>query len=79
MVCGDFNYCDELKILMNDAAIKRVNRCKTFELNPIDALGENPREYRPRREKPGLEVKQECIPFDELLQGIGSRYEKNIS
>lgn len=28
---------------------KRPNKCKSFELNPIDALWENPKEYRPRK------------------------------
>lgn len=27
---------------------KRPNKCKDFELNPIDALGENPKDYKPR-------------------------------
>lgn len=29
---------------------KRVNKCKHFELNPIDALRENPNEYNPRKQ-----------------------------
>lgn len=38
----------------------RVNKCKHFELNPIDAFGENPNEYKPRTIFP----KKQQISFD---------------
>lgn len=39
MYCGDSNYCDVKKRCFSDAYIKHTNRCKDFELNPLDALG----------------------------------------
>ena len=48
MCCGDANWCSVKKRTFSDASIKSTNRCKDFELNPIDALGENPNEYKPR-------------------------------
>lgn len=48
MVCGDANYCCVRKRTYSDEYIKRTNKCKLFKPNPIDALGENPKGYRPR-------------------------------
>lgn len=41
---------------MSESAAKRVNQCKDFDLNPIDAFGENKKGYRPRREKTPEEI-----------------------
>ena len=51
MVCGDANYCEVFKETYSTAKIKRVNNCSMFILNPIDALFENERGYRPRKQK----------------------------
>lgn len=48
MCCGDANYCYIKETTFTDKTIKSPNKCKYFDLNPIDALGENPNEYRPR-------------------------------
>ena len=48
---GDVAYCRKHEQTMSDAAARRVNTCKDFDLNPIDAFGENPNPYKPRREK----------------------------
>lgn len=47
MVCGDANYCSVKNKTYADSTIRRMNRCKDFKLNPIDALGENDEGYRP--------------------------------
>lgn len=47
---GDCAYCSVKSKVMNDDAIKRVNKCKDFEFNEIDVLNENKR-YKPRKEK----------------------------
>ena len=49
MVCGDANYCTVKDKCYSDEHIKRPNNCKDFELNPMDALFENERGYRPRK------------------------------
>lgn len=51
LVCGDANYCSVRKVTMSDAAAKSTNRCHDFAFNPIDAFGENKREYAPRMPK----------------------------
>ena len=51
MVCGDANYCSVRETTYSDSYIKKQNRCRDFELNPVDALGENSRGYRPREQK----------------------------
>lgn len=48
MICGDANWCGIKKRTFSDASIKSTNGCKDFKLNPIDASGENPNEYKPR-------------------------------
>jgi len=51
MVCGDANFCSIRQTTYSDEYIKRPNKCKDFELNPIDALCENPKGYKPRKPK----------------------------
>lgn len=51
MVCGDANYCSVRQETYSTAFIKRSNKCKDFEFNPIDALFENVEGYRPRQKK----------------------------
>ena len=48
MCCGDANYCSAKKRTLCDRYIKQVNHCKDFEFNPIDALFENEKGYKPR-------------------------------
>ena len=48
MICGDANYCREKKRFFSDKQICAANKCKYFDFNPIDALGINKNEYRPR-------------------------------
>lgn len=48
LIYGDSCYCEIKRECLNYDACKRPNKCKSFELNPIDALQENPREYKPR-------------------------------
>jgi len=55
MCCGDANYCSRFKTTFSDNKIKRTNKCKHFDLNPIDALGENPNEYKPTIKKKPIE------------------------
>ena len=48
MVCGDANYCSIKKQFYSDKQICNANKCKQFDFNPIDALGINKNEYKPR-------------------------------
>lgn len=59
MVCGDANYCEINAACYTDKQISRVNNCKYFEFNSIDALTGNT--YKPRPKYP----KQGQITFDE--------------
>lgn len=51
MICGDVNYCEARLTAYSNKHIKSTNRCKEFEFNPIDALGENSDGYKPRGKK----------------------------
>lgn len=51
LVYGDSCFCEVKKKCLNYDSCKRPNKCKSFELNPIDALGENSKEYAPRKPK----------------------------
>jgi len=51
MYCGDANWCSEKDKEYTDEYIKHTNNCKFFELNPIDALFENEKGYKPRAKK----------------------------
>lgn len=51
LVYGDSCYCEIKRECLNYDSCKRPNKCNSFELNPIDALGENPKEYTPRESK----------------------------
>lgn len=51
LVYGDVAYCQEKEMCLSDAYAKRPNNCSKFNLNEIDAFGENPNPYRPRPEK----------------------------
>lgn len=50
-VTGNGNYCEKHGTEPSDSYAKSTNRCKDFDLNPIDAYGENPNEYQPRKAK----------------------------
>lgn len=66
MVCGDANYCTAKKKCFSDNYIKSTNDCKDFDLNPIDALGENEKGYQSKE------------PKQEQCDGQISLFEKGI-
>lgn len=51
LVYGDVCFCEKKNWVKSYDSCKQRNRCKDFELNPIDALGENLNGYKPREEK----------------------------
>lgn len=55
LVYGDSCYYEIKRTCLNYDRCKRPNKCKHFELNPIDALGENPKEYKPREKRDAWE------------------------
>ena len=68
MVCGDANYCSVKKRCYSDIHIRHTNRCKDFELNPIDALRMNENNYRPRPKRPEPDGIQ--LTMDEVIKEI---------
>ena len=56
MVCGDANYCSIKEKLYSEKYICNANKCKHFELNPIDARGTG-KEYKPRKFREGEQIK----------------------
>lgn len=61
LVYGDSYYCEVKRRCLSYDGCKRPNKCKDFELNPIDALGENPNDYKPREKR--IKVNQQTL-FD---------------
>ena len=58
-VTGNGNYCEKKQTEPTDKYAKSPNRCKDFDLNPIDAFGENENGYQPRKrkEKSGCQIR----------------------
>ena len=51
-IYGDVVYCEELEKIMAYSSAKKVNHCKHFVFNEIDALGGDLNKvYKPRAEK----------------------------
>lgn len=65
MVCGDSNYCSVKGRCYSDKAIRHTNNCKDFDLNPIDAIRLNDKNYQPRPKKPKPDGIQ--ITIEELM------------
>lgn len=63
LVYGDVCYCEVKRACLNYESCKRPNKCTDFELNPIDALGENPKEYAPRATKTLYQISIESEDF----------------
>lgn len=56
MCCGDANYCSKKSQCLSDSQIKKINKCKGFSLNEIDALGENDKGYKPRTKRENKQI-----------------------
>ena len=48
LATGNGTWCAAHEREMSDSAAKRLNRCKDFDFNEIDAFFGNPNPYRPR-------------------------------
>lgn len=58
-VYGDCVYCCEHKKEMSEASAKRINHCKDFIFNEIDALGGDlDKKYKPREKKAAINDNQ---------------------
>ena len=64
LVTGNGIYCTKRKREYSEQYAKSTNNCGDFELNVIDAFGENKRGYQPREPKPEVDDRQ--ITFEEL-------------
>ena len=60
-VTGNGNYCEKKCFEPSNSYAKSTNRCKDFDLNPIDAYGESPNGYQPRKpkQKDGDQIRME--------------------
>lgn len=64
---ADWLWCDIKEDFVTETRAKKPNTCKHFELNPIDAYGENPCEYHPRERKPKSNDQQMQMDFSSFL------------
>lgn len=51
LVVGDTAYCTTKKKEIPEHLAKTTNYCPYYDLNPIDAYGENEKGYQPRHKK----------------------------
>lgn len=51
LVTGNGICCTELNKEISEKRAKSVNKCNSFDLNTIDAFGENEKGYTPRKPK----------------------------
>ena len=51
LVVGDLPYCTTKKKQIPEHLAKTTNYCPHYDLNPIDAFGENEKGYKPRHPK----------------------------
>ena len=51
LVVGDAAYCTTKKKEIPEHLAKTTNYCPYYDLNPIDAFGENEKGYQPRHKK----------------------------
>lgn len=58
LVTGNGIYCTKRKREYSEQYAKSTNNCGDFELNVIDAFGENERGYQPREPKPPIDKNQ---------------------
>ena len=58
LVTGNGIYCTKRNREYSEQYAKSTNNCGDFELNVIDAFGENERGYQPREPKPITEDNQ---------------------
>lgn len=61
---GDVPYCCKREKVLSFDYVKRTNNCKEFQLNVMDALGENLNGYRPRKEPERSRYEQIEIDFE---------------
>lgn len=72
LVVGDIAWCQEKKKEIPEHLAKTTNYCQLYDLNPIDAFGENEKGYQPRHKK---EPEEMMIPgqmnLDDFFSGVG--------
>lgn len=51
LVVGDVAYCEKKKKVIPQHLAKTTNYCPFYDLNSIDAFGENEKGYKPRHKK----------------------------
>lgn len=69
LVVGDVAYCTTKKKEIPEHLAKTTNHCPHYDLNPIDAFGENEKRYQPRHKKE--DIQQQCEGQMDLSQFIG--------
>lgn len=67
LVVGNGIYCTKRNRECSEQYAKSTNNCGDFELNVIDAFGENERGYQPREPKPQTDDRQ--ITWSEVIDG----------
>lgn len=71
LVVGDTAYCTAKKKEIPEHLAKTTNYCPYYDLNPIDAFGENEKGYQPRHKKEPEENIPGQMSLEEFFSGAG--------
>ena len=71
LVVGDIAWCQEKKKEIPEHLAKTTSYCPLYDLNPIDAFGENEKGYQPRHKKEPEENIPGQMSLEEFFSGAG--------
>ena len=69
LVVGDIPYCTTKKKQIKEINAKTTNYCPHYDLNPIDAFGENEKGYKPRHPKEPEQQIEGQMEISDFLEG----------
>lgn len=68
LVVGDTAYCTTKQKQIPEHLAKTTNYCPFYDLNPVDAFGENEKGYQPRNAKAAVEQLEGQMSISDLLE-----------
>lgn len=68
LVVGDIAWCSVKKKEIPEHLAKTTNYCPHYNLNPIDAFGENEKGYQPRNKRVAVEQVEGQINISDYLK-----------
>lgn len=76
LAVGDIAWCDKKKKEIPEHLAKTTNYCPHYNLNPVDAFGENEKGYQPRNAKAAVERLEGQMSIMEFLEEVDGKKEE---